>query len=359
MVTIVNPNLNGTAGTFSTTSSVSVNVTTSVVGRYLFYHDSAFDTSDDNAIATDKTALLPGQTATFANYSSYSNGINGIMIDITGPVGALSPSDFTFAVGNNNNPSTWTAAPLPLQATIRPGAGVGGSTRVELIWADGAITNTWLQVTVKGGPGSDSGLAANDVFYFGNAIGESGDSATDMKVNATDEVAARLGATSLAPITDDDDYNRDGRVDSADENIARANYTYFLNEVHLITVPITASGFSASLPVTVPLVLLAPTHPMGITGTISPTLPITLPITLPVTLNGGPHLTSITSPIKLPELPTQPIVWSPTFIPGGGFAGAPAAPLGNDQTSFNLLGIISVSSQTIHATLIKLPIAHK
>ena len=38
--------------------------------------------TDDEAIASDKVALLPGETATFANYTSYARGINGIMVDI-------------------------------------------------------------------------------------------------------------------------------------------------------------------------------------------------------------------------------------------------------------------------------------
>lgn len=59
-----------------------------VVGRHVFYNNSAFDhnnpaanADDDRAVAPDKRALLPGQTATFANYTSYSGGINGLMID--------------------------------------------------------------------------------------------------------------------------------------------------------------------------------------------------------------------------------------------------------------------------------------
>jgi hypothetical protein len=62
----------------------------SVVGRFTFYNDSAYDggdpaadSADDNAIAQNpdgspKAALLPGHNATFANYTSYTNGLNGI-----------------------------------------------------------------------------------------------------------------------------------------------------------------------------------------------------------------------------------------------------------------------------------------
>src|SRR5262245_61402273 len=79
-------------------------VTVDVVGRSLFYNHSSFDgddvavnASDDSAIATDKSALLPGGTASFANYSSYSGGINGVMVDIAGlPSFTLSADDFEF-----------------------------------------------------------------------------------------------------------------------------------------------------------------------------------------------------------------------------------------------------------------------
>ena len=33
---------------------------------------------------------------------------------------------------------------------MRPGGGLGGADRVEVIWAAGAITNKWLEVLVEG-----------------------------------------------------------------------------------------------------------------------------------------------------------------------------------------------------------------
>ncbi len=79
LVTATNP-----AG-YTATSSVSVIVplAATVADRKIFYNNSKFDAaSDSNAIATDKQALLPGGTATLANYTSYSRGINGIIVDI-------------------------------------------------------------------------------------------------------------------------------------------------------------------------------------------------------------------------------------------------------------------------------------
>ena len=50
--------------------------------------------------------------------------------------------------------------------------GTGGSDRVTIIWDDNAIEKQWLQVTVKAT--DNTGLVADDVFYFGNAVGEAG-----------------------------------------------------------------------------------------------------------------------------------------------------------------------------------------
>ncbi len=79
---------------------------TQVVGRWVFYNNSAFDgndaglnAADDAARATDKVALLPGETATSANYTSYSRGINGLMVDIHRLDGTPTGRDFEFKVG--------------------------------------------------------------------------------------------------------------------------------------------------------------------------------------------------------------------------------------------------------------------
>jgi len=94
---------------------------------------------------------LPGQTVTFANYSSYSKGINGIMVDLSNApnAAALTAADFSFSEGNTATPSSWSSAPAPLSVTDRPGAGIGGSDRIEIIWSDGSIKKQWLQITVK------------------------------------------------------------------------------------------------------------------------------------------------------------------------------------------------------------------
>jgi len=235
-----------------------------VVGRHLFYNNSYFDNPDrglhdDHAIApkppiTDpsepnkelgKEALLPGGTAGFKNYTSYSRGINGIMVDIAGlPAATLTAADFTFKVGNDNTPGHWDPAPNPGSILVRTGAGVDDSDRVTLIWPDHAIENKWLQVTVKAT--TNTGLAAPDVFYFGNAIGESGDSTLHAMVTSADEIGARHHPHVFdpAPIQDAYDFDRNGLVISADQIIARHHFAVF-DALNLITVPPLPPGGEA------------------------------------------------------------------------------------------------------------------
>ena len=115
----------------------------------------------------------------------------------------MTAADFEFLVGNSSDLANWTAAPEPLSINVFPGWASDGSDRVTIIWPDGAIANQWLQVTVLAN--EHTGLAEPDVFYFGNAIGESGNATGNAIVNATDEIMARNfyhGALDPAAIDD-------------------------------------------------------------------------------------------------------------------------------------------------------------
>ncbi|MBN2474267.1 MAG: CotH kinase family protein [Pirellulales bacterium] len=230
-----------------TPGTVPLLTTARIVGRHIFYNHSAFDgnnaaanAQDDQAVATDKAALLPGQTATFANYSSYSRGLNGVMVDIEGlsEFVTLGSDDFEFRLGNSNDPGSWGAAASPTVITVRPAEGEGGSARVTIIWPDYAVGKQWLQVTVLAT--DDTRLATPDVFYFGSAPGEAGNSTSDAKVNASDMLLSRNNPRNFlnpAPIDFPYDFNHDARVNATDMLIARNNQTHFLNALKLITVP--------------------------------------------------------------------------------------------------------------------------
>ncbi|MBN2473347.1 MAG: lamin tail domain-containing protein [Pirellulales bacterium] len=229
-----------------TPGAVPFTPATEVAGRYVFYNHSAFDGNDaapnaldDGAIAPDKTALLPGRTASFANYTGYSRGINGIMIDLAHlPDGAVpGPADFRFRVGNSNDPQTWADAPAPSSITLRDGP--NDTARVTIVFDDYIVLKQWLQVTVWAT--GNTGLAGADVFYFGNAVGEAGNSDVDAKVNAVDMLLARNNPRSFinpAPIDFPCDLNRDARVNATDMLLARNNQTHFLNALQLISVPL-------------------------------------------------------------------------------------------------------------------------
>ena len=172
---------------------------------------------------------MPGSgLATFASVTSYTGGINGIMIDLASSHGPLSAADFTFKVGNDNAPAGWAAAPPPTSIVVRPGAADGGSDRVEIVWPKGTLINTWLEVIVEGndalgGFNTNTGLAASDVSFWGNKVADSGTGtpAASFQTSAVDaaEIFSNLGA---AAITSNHDYNRSGDVTAADAPVIAA-----------------------------------------------------------------------------------------------------------------------------------------
>ncbi|MEX0655296.1 MAG: N-acetylmuramoyl-L-alanine amidase [Phycisphaeraceae bacterium] len=229
-----------------------------IVDRHVFYNDSSFDgndasanAQDDAAIAPDKQALLPGEQASFENYTSYAEGLNGIMLDIAylkDPAG-LSASDFSFLVGNSEDIASWTTGPQPAEVAVREGGGVDGTDRVTLIWSEAdAVKGAWLQVRMMASDAT--GLEEADTFYFGNAIGETGNATDDAQVNAQDAGGVRENLRNFldpAPIDDPYDFNRDGNVNAIDYGLVRENLTNFLNALELISpgydAVLTSDGF--------------------------------------------------------------------------------------------------------------------
>jgi len=213
----------------------SVQVLPQVVGRNVFYNNSSFDGNgagtgqqDDGAIASDKVPLRTNNKAGFDNYTNYHRGINGVIVDLAYLPDGITPEvgDFLFHLGNDDAPGDWDLAPTPT-VTVREGAGAGGSDRVTIVWDDGEIVNQWLEVTVRA---ERLGLAEDDVFYFGNAVGETGNSAADARVTVADLLLARnnpRGFLDPAPIDCPYDFNRDGRVNATDVLLARNSQTGF------------------------------------------------------------------------------------------------------------------------------------
>ena len=240
---------------FVTNGAIEI-VPAKVLDRQVFYNNSSWDgygvaanASDDLAIAPDKRPLLPGATASFANYTSYSRGLNGVLLDIEGLPSdvELTANDFDLRWGRQSNLALWTPAPAPT-VTTRRGTGVNGSDRVTLIWPDNALQNGWLEVRVKSG--ARTLLGHDDLFYFGNAIGETGSTVGNTFVTSVDVIGARdhqRGPFNLAPIDDVYDFNRDRLVSSIDVIIARNHQSGALNSLPLITVPVAARAAAAAI----------------------------------------------------------------------------------------------------------------
>ena len=238
-ITVVGGTGSGEAGAYTSVPGTEIYSTAdpaTIVQEAVFYNNSKFDNyqprpaghADGGAIAIDKVPLLAGMgQATFDNITSFNKGINGVSIDLLGVHGSITADDFTLRVGNNNSPADWATAPAPLSVTVYGKNGISNSDRIELVWADSAIQNKWLEVTIAAN--ANTRLASPVTFYFGNSEGSTGDGDSNnyALVNALDEAAVRANPHPLSnlPRTSIYDLNRDGSVNSLDESIARFGTT--------------------------------------------------------------------------------------------------------------------------------------
>jgi hypothetical protein len=108
---------------------------------------------------------------------------------------------------------------------VRIGAGAGGSDRLEITWADGAIANEWLEVQVL--PTSRTGLTATDVFFWGSKLGDIGSpTATTFTTTAAGD-ANPIVSGGLGPaggITNPRDIDRSNTITAAgDRSVAVGN----------------------------------------------------------------------------------------------------------------------------------------
>jgi hypothetical protein len=81
------------------------------------------------------------------------------------------------------------------------------------------------------------------VFYFGNSIGDTGDSPTNAVVDAADVLAVQSNHTAAATITNPYDLNRDKLVDATDDMIAQ---THFSGSSPLLLITLHGGGGGGS-----------------------------------------------------------------------------------------------------------------
>ncbi|MEO1528788.1 MAG: proprotein convertase P-domain-containing protein [Planctomycetota bacterium] len=229
-----------------------------VIERRAIFHANAPGSQIDDsgnaesAIDTSKVALLPGESSSFANYSNYASGLNGIIVDITDLPATTTAPDLQnlveFATWDGIDAAGFADAGITPSIELFPGEGANGSTRVKITIGNGDVTNTWLRTTILAGP--ETALENNDVFYFGNVVGDTGagNTPTRIRVNAIDTALIRSNQ-SLAPnsvgVDNPYDINRDGRVNAIDTALVRSNQD-FAGSV----APITAPGGTGGRPST-------------------------------------------------------------------------------------------------------------
>ncbi|MCY2974222.1 MAG: hypothetical protein NTW52_06095 [Planctomycetota bacterium] len=150
--------------------------------------------------------------------------------------------------------AAWSSFPdaTPNFVTVNPsvtvttiaGGGQGGSDRVKLSIPDRAIENSWLRVTILANP-LTTGLAANDVFYFGNARFDVNPSApafsSQVSINVldTNQVRAQNGVNS-GVVSNAFDVDRSGAVNVLDTNATRA--ANGVNSLRFFTAPVGTPG---------------------------------------------------------------------------------------------------------------------
>jgi Tol biopolymer transport system component len=195
---------------------------------HLFYNNSAHDgngpvvtTADFNAIARDKAPLLLGETASFTSVSGYSRGINGLFLDVPNlpdDGAGIDASDLAFRIGADDFPDTWSAAPAPTSVGVFANAGGGGADRIYVTFADGAVVDTWLGITILAT--ADTGLADATTFCYGSVPAETGAAFVGQGQffgrDAADLQSIAIDLFHSADIENPNDLNRDGRVDAFD-----------------------------------------------------------------------------------------------------------------------------------------------
>jgi hypothetical protein len=181
------------------------------------------------------------QTTTFANVINYSRGINGVILDVAGlAASSLTGDDFIFRMSpqgasGTQNPSTWVSAPAPTAIDVT--AAAGQPSRIRLEWADGVITNRWLQIIVKAN--ANTGLIERGAYYLGHALGEV-NGVSPYRLTSADLSSVQGSiSTAIVPITDMRDVNKDRRITSADLSFLQSRVS---NSVLIGNITIPASG---------------------------------------------------------------------------------------------------------------------
>lgn len=165
------------------------------------------------------------QSLTIDNLINTQNGINGIGFNVQGLANAsgLGISDFEFQVSPTGAfdlgafpPASWAAAPAPTSISVQGSA----PSQVLIEWPNQQIMNRWLRVTVKAT--SNTGLAADEVYYLGHLLGESGPTDAVYTVAFADITPIRSAVGQSVDASSTVDIDKNGTVSFADISAMRS-----------------------------------------------------------------------------------------------------------------------------------------
>ena len=250
--------------TVNATATTLANITATVFNRQVFYKGSSFASQAGGTLANpnvpaalDSLKVLAqssnvAQTLNFANnVVNTAQGINGVILDIAGLVGAsLIPSDFGFRVSPtgafneaSNLPKDWATGPNPSLITVMTPGTATTPARVRIEWNNNQIENRWLQIRVL--PTANTGLPSQQTFYLGHLLGEvnglavGGASGSLQVTNADINVVRPLIGTN-ALVTSAADITKNGLVQNSDITQIRSGVG--VRQLRLITIPVSGSG---------------------------------------------------------------------------------------------------------------------
>jgi len=209
-----------------------------VLGGFVYHFGFTGGGSPIDTVKTLHKEGVSTQELTYDNLINSSRGVNGVTFDIQGlgDGDALNASDFQFQMSpqgafdqGDNPPSGWVDVPAPAAVTVTPGS----PDQVVIQWADNAIQNRWLRITILAT--TNTGLSQPEVYYIGHLLGETtGPTNGFYTVAFGDITPIRAQTGSTVDSSSFADIDKNGTVSFADISAMRSNVGTQLTN---ITVP--------------------------------------------------------------------------------------------------------------------------
>lgn len=224
---------------------VKSNTAAQIVGQYVYHANSTFaGISVANALDQGKQLAKQGATPqllTFSNLINTTRGINGLVFDIQDLPGTVTAADFEFRMSPQNAfqqginpPDQWQLAPAPQSVSVV----AGSPARVVIQWADNAVVNRWMRITVKSN--ANTGLAEPETYYLGHLLGETtGGDGDHFTVLVADILNIRAALTNSVNASNTVDLDKSGLILVQDILTARSALTQQLTQ---ITIPGSGGG---------------------------------------------------------------------------------------------------------------------